>query len=224
MIRQSKAEKQSIPGVVLLHGLGRTHRSMRPVEKRLNREGYLVVNAGYPSRKEDIQTLAMAVIPDAVERLQHAGVTDISFVTHSMGAILLRWYNQNYPIARMNRVVMLSPPNQGSELVDRLGHHWWFKAFNGPAGRQLGTTSGSLPSSLGPVNFPAGILTGTRAATPVLSWMIPRPNDGKVSVLRAKVDGQQDFLTVPYSHSFIMCHKPVLDLLVVFLQHGRFNN
>lgn len=218
-----KAEQRHIPGVILLHGLGRTHRSMRPVEKRLNREGYVVVNTGYPSRKEDIQALALSVIPNAVEQLLRDGATEISFVTHSMGAILLRWYSQQYPIARMKRVVMLSPPNQGSELVDRLGHYWWFKAFNGPAGSQLGTTPDSLPNSLGPVSFPAGILTGTRAATPVLSWMIPGPNDGKVSVRRAKVDGLQDFLTVPYSHSFIMCHKPVLDLVVAFLQHGRFS-
>lgn len=218
------AEIETSQGVILLHGLSRTRRSMRPVEKRLKREGYLVVNAGYPSRKEEIETLALSVIPDAVERLSRIGAAEISFVTHSMGAILLRWYNLHHPISRIRRVVMLAPPNQGSELVDRLSHYWWFKAFNGPAGCQLGTNHDSLPNRLGPVDFPTGIITGTRPTTPILSSMIPAPNDGKVSVNRAKVEGMDDFMTVPYSHSFVMWHKQVLDLVVAFLRNGRFSS
>lgn len=196
---------------------------MRPVANRLQREGYLVVNAGYPSRKKDIQTLALTVLPSAVDRLQRAGATELYFVTHSMGAILLRWYIRHHPMDRLVRVVMLCPPNQGSELVDKLGQSWWFKAFNGPAGCQLGTTEDSLPNRLGPVPFATGVITGTRAATPLLSRMIPGPSDGKVSVARARVEGVEDFLTVPYSHSFIMWHTEVLDQVVAFLKHGRFN-
>ena len=49
---------------------------------------------------------------------------------------------------------MLSPPNQGSEVVDALKHMAIFKWFNGPAGQQLGTDSNGIATRLGPIRSP----------------------------------------------------------------------
>jgi triacylglycerol lipase len=208
-------------GVVLLHGLARTSRSMRPLAEHLERQGYSVVNVGYPSRRNSIEILALSAIPPAVAALQRLGVSRIHFVTHSMGGILLRTFLATESLAELGRVVMLSPPNQGSELVDSLRRFAWFQLGFGPAGGQLATGAGELPARLGPATFPVGILTGNRPAIG-LSAFFPGPSDGKVSVERAQLAGMADFLVLPCGHALIMRHRLVHKQVVHFLETGRF--
>ncbi len=216
----NKEKKDS--GVILLHGLARTKRSMGSLAKALKRAGYSVVNGGYPSRRDPVEALAAEVISQAIDELRQQGLTKIHVVTHSMGGILLRSYLASNEIEELGRVVMLSPPNRGSELVDALAHYWWFRLFNGPAGCQLGTNPDSVPNRLGPVDFETGVITGNRPLNPFFARLIPGESDGKVSVERARVDGMTDFLVLPYSHSFIMVRKVVIDQVLHFLQYGVF--
>ncbi len=212
--------------VILLHGLARTTGSMRRMEKALQKSGYLTCNMGYPSRKYPVGYLAEKYIPLAMEAC--LGKTDekklqkIHFVTHSMGGILVRYYLARHVVANLGRVVMLAPPNHGSEIVDKLGDKWWFRRFNGPGGCSLGTESGSAPNSLGPANFPVGIITGNRSFDPLFSRMVARPNDGKVSVASAHLNGMRDFLVVPLGHTFIMTNKEVIRQAIFFLAQGKF--
>ncbi|MBV5318674.1 MAG: alpha/beta fold hydrolase [Desulfobulbaceae bacterium] len=208
-------------GAVLLHGLARTRRSMRPLAVYLERQGYTVVNVSYPSRRYPAETLARLALPPAVAELRRGGIESIHFVTHSMGGILLRSYLASENLPELSRVVMLSPPNQGSEVVDHLGRYFWFRWFFGPAGCQLGTAESDLPLRLGPMPCPVGIIIGTLPALG-LSRFFPGPNDGKVSVARAQLAGMTDFLTLPYGHAFIMRHRPVLAQVAFFLENGRF--
>ncbi len=53
--------------------------------------------------------------------------------------------------------------------------------------------------------------------------VIPGPDDGKVAVHRARVEGMTDFLVVPHSHTFIMTRPRVHAEVVHFLRHGRFD-
>ena len=123
---------------------------------------------------------------------------------------------------------MLSPPNQGSEVIDKLGSLPIFYLLNGPAGRQLGTDKDSVPRQLGSFNFDAGIITGYKTINPLLSLLIPGKNDGKVSVERARIKGMKDFLVVPSTHSFIMllCNEPILStrLCIIFRKVISTNN
>lgn len=208
-------------GVILLHGLARTRRSMRPLAAYLERRGYGVVNVGYPSLREPIEILARSAIPPAVAALRREGVSCIHFVTHSMGGILFRAFLAVESLPELGRVVMLSPPNQGSELVDSLCRSAWFRLVFGPAGCQLGTGTGELPVRLGPAAFSLGIITGNRPAIG-LAHFFPGPSDGKVSVERAQLAGMADLLVLPYGHSLIMRHRPVQEQVVHFLATGRF--
>lgn len=208
-------------GVILLHGLARTSRSMRPLAAYLERQGYGVVNAGYPSRHGTIKILARSAIPPALAELRRQGATTIHCVTHSMGGILLRAFLATESLPELGRTVMLCPPNQGSELVDSLNRFAWFRLLFGPAGCQLRTGPDELPTLLGPAEFPLGIITGNRPAIG-LSGFFAGPSDGKVSVERAQLEGMADFLILPYGHSLIMRHRSVQEQVVHFLINGRF--
>jgi triacylglycerol lipase len=218
-----------IPGwgeecVVLLHGLARTDRSMKDLATALADAGYTTVNLRYPSREKTIEQLAVEVVPEGLRRCREAESNTVHFVTHSMGGILLRYYLSLHPIPEIGRVVMLSPPNQGSAAADAMLNNPVYVWFNGPAGLQLGTGPDGIAASLGPVDFPLGIITGNRAAfyDSWLSDMIPGEDDGKVSVARAKVEGMTDFLVLPYAHSFIMEEEEVISQTLHFLRQGMF--
>lgn len=206
--------------VVLLHGLGRSHRSMRPLERFLEAAGYRVVNLGYPSRSHSVEELVETV---AAELAACCGstVTAPHFVTHSLGGILLRAYQAAHEPAGVGRVVMLSPPNHGSQVVDRIPDEL-LESVLGPAALQLGTGSSSVAHRLPPVDFELGIITGDRSFNPLFSWWLPGDDDGKVTVESARVDGAEDFLVVPYSHTWIMQRDQVMRQVLAFLGTGRF--
>ena len=119
---------------------------------------------------------------------------------------------------------MLSPPNQGSEVVDKLSHLALYQWLNGPAGMELGTDKAALPVILGAADFELGVITGKYSINPILSQLIPGPDDGKVAVERAKLDGMADFLVVGSAHPFIMQNDQVIRQTLYFLQYGYFNH
>ena len=207
--------------VILLHGLGRTSRSMRPIERHLEEYGFCVININYPSRKLPIEELAKYIQAEIEKQCTDKEV-NIHFVTHSMGGIILRFYLGKNHLENLGRVVMLSPPNKGSEIVDTLRKFFIFSMLIGPAGLQLGTNQDSIPNTLGPVNFDLGIITGKSSLNPIFSLIIPGDDDGRVSVERSKVSGMKDFMVVPHSHSFIMRSSQVADQVTYFLKSGRF--
>ncbi len=195
---------------------------MKKMDKALSESGYLVHNTTYPSTEKPVDELASEVIPTAVASCNKEGDRPIHFVTHSMGGILIRYFLQTNELDNLGRVVMLSPPNQGSEVIDKLSGVPGFTAIHGPAGVQLGTDEDDVPSQLGPATFDLGIITGNRSINIFLSMMIPGPDDGKVSIERAKLEGMSDFLVVPHTHPFIMKSKLVIRQVLYFLEHGRF--
>jgi hypothetical protein len=208
--------------VVLLHGLARTWRSMRFLDRRLTQEGFHTCNVAYPSRKHPVETLAADFVLPAILEAFGEGSGPIHFVTHSLGGVIVRQLAASGAPITFGRVVMLAPPNGGSEVVDRLRNWWLFRAVNGPAGSQLGTEADSLPNTLGPAPFEVGIIAGSRSINLFLSTMIKGVNDGKVSLERAKLEGMADFLVVPASHPFIMNNREAVDQTVYFLRHGTF--
>lgn len=206
--------------VIVLHGMGRSYRSMNRMAKHLRAAGYTVHNLGYPSTRYNIETLCEKYLPNKIKSLQNHQA--IHFVTHSLGGILIRQYLQHHSLPAGSRIVMLAPPNHGSQVADKLMNWKIYQWFNGPAGQQLGTGSDSVPNQLGAIAQETGIITGNRSIYPPISWWIPGDNDGLVGVESAKLEGMQDFLVLPCGHTLIMNHKTVIKQTIQFLKSGRF--
>ncbi|MCP4417500.1 MAG: alpha/beta hydrolase [Chloroflexi bacterium] len=196
---------------------------MTRLERHFNDLGYQVVNFTYPSRNHAIPELSCIALSRTLDICNQHNTHQIHFVTHSLGGILVRYFLKHNVIENLGRVVMIAPPNKGSQVVDVLRQMPGFRTVNGPAGAQLGTDAFSIPSHLGKVNYPVGVIAGSRSVNPILSLFLPGPNDGRVTIENAQVEGMTDFISIRASHPFIMSRPETISQAAAFIKNGRFN-
>ncbi len=209
-------------GVVLLHGILRSHLSMANLARLFQREGYRTLNINYPSSRFNIDGLADRIHPK-IERFAKSLGGPVHFVTHSMGGLLTRAYLARHRPAKLGRVVMLGPPNKGSEATDFWKNTWLYQTLYGPAGQQLGTDDRGPSSWEDVADYELGIIAGNRTVDPFHSSFIKGKNDGKVSVESTRLDGMKDHIVLPVTHSLMMYKRPVVHQTLHFLKHGAFD-
>ena len=207
--------------VVLLHGLTRTKSSMAYLKYRLSRDGYQVIDISFPSRDLPPEEL-IAHVDNQLRRLGLAETDQVHFVTHSLGGLIVRGLADLDWEPRLGRVVMLGPPNHGSELVDRFGAEKIFSLAYGATGQSLGTGDGQFPNRLGDAQFELGIIAGNRSINPVGSYLLPGDDDGVVSVEGARLQGMRDFIVLPVNHTTLILNPVVADQVLSFLTSGAF--
>lgn len=214
----------TLPGspacVFVLHGLARPSAT-ETLAAALRRTGFDARSVIYRSTSDSFEGM--------VERLAQAvsarssSCRQLDFVGYSLGALVIRAYLGESPPAQLGRVVMIAPPNQGSELADHLGAIWLFRRAAGAVAAQLGTAADSLPRRLPAPRYPLGIIAGDRASNPLGWLLIAGPHDGTVSVASTRLDGMSDFLLVHRTHHFIVRTPEVAAQTAAFLRNGRFN-
>ena len=212
----------SAPWVILLHGMAQTSLSMAPLAHDLRRAGYRVRNVGYPTRPHDVAGLAEHYLQPVVEGV--GTEQPVHLVTHSLGGILVRWYLQENELPEGSRIVMLAPPNHGSEVADFVRHWPIYRWVMGEVGQQLGTGPDSIVHRLRPISAEVGVIAGNHSLQPWFSWLLPGEDDGTVSVSSTRLDEMRDFLVVGASHTLVMFNREVLRQVKHFLQQGCFQH
>jgi len=208
--------------VVLVHGLWRSGWAMRSIANDLNDFAYQTVSISYPSTSMSIQDIAESYLPPAIEECKKGGAEQIHFVSHSMGAIVVRQYLQNNHLPLGSKVVMLSPPNQGSELSEKFGDAGWYKLIVGPSGVSLSKKEGGIISTLKAVKEPVGIIAAYRDWSLWPSSWLPEPNDGTVSVESMKLAEMNDFVLINSGHAMMRFNSNAQQQIRYFLSRGEF--
>lgn len=211
-------------GVVFLHGISRTFRSLHKMRRAIEAAGFSTLNVGYASRHKPLETLADDIHPAITDFI---GSRDgaIHFVCHSMGGLLARVYLARYRPMRLGRVVMLGTPNGGSEIADSLKGLLPYRLFFGPAGQQLVTRRDPATEALlPPVDYPVGVIAGNRTLDPISSiFFLPGANDGRVTVANTKLEGMADHVVISADHALMVRHPQAIAQTIAFLQRGVFD-
>ena len=212
--------------VVLLHGILRSKTDMLLLNNFFEKNGYDTLNILYPSREKSLEDLT-EFVHEKIQNCPHYHGTNtiLNFVTHSMGGLIARYYIATHCPENLGKVVMLGPPNTGSEFADWLTETEIlapaFKAIFGPAGAQLGTKYKHIDDD---INYPLGVIAGNLSINPLAPWILDGEHDGIVPVERTKIEGMTDHIVIPATHSFMMFNGEVMDQALYFLKHNRFDH
>ncbi len=205
--------------VILLHGMGRSPFLFRDMERALRAAGFDAVAVSYPSLTRDIAGHA-----DQIEHLLESArdVEKVSFVSHSLGGLVVRevlnrngaWRDE----LALGRVVMIAPPNQGSELAESVAdlppYHW----IGGPAASEIAAGPPFAPVSPEiEVAIIAGGTDGGNGFNPLLS----ENNDGVVTVSETRLPGARDHIVVRALHTVIAGDPQTIAATRKFLETGR---
>ncbi len=198
--------------VVLLHGLWRSVWAMEEPATFLNERGFDTVNLPYPSFRK-----SMEKIVDHVAEAVGSSDKPTHFVTHSMGGIVARHLAARYPELVTGRVVMLAPPNQGSEIIDWLEDSPLGQVALGPGGMSLSTEKVQRDVPGFQSGGEVSVIMGSKNLVPVFDFLLEGENDGVVTVEGGKVDGLTRLEVMDADHTFIMGNKRVLEKVAEIL-------
>ncbi len=203
--------------IIFLHGFLGGHHNFDEISSFTKRLGYHNVVEEYSTFSGGVDEISEDFIPRSLKKAQNAKT--INIVTHSMGALLLRSYLSRHKIPNLGRVVMISPPNHGSEVADKMSQYdWWVSMFGG-AGMDLRT---SVEFPLMPDDVEFGIIAGTASWNYFSKDWIKGVDDGWVGEESTKLEGMSDFITVESSHGLITENESAINQTAYFLAHGHF--
>ncbi|MDH3655557.1 MAG: alpha/beta fold hydrolase [Myxococcales bacterium] len=190
--------------VVLLHGLGRTRRSLARLDGALREAGFTTARLDYPSTRQSIQEHAATL----AELLDHIPTPNrLSFVSHSLGGLVIRQLLRHDAPWRsaIDRIVMIAPPNRGASLAGSLDKGGVMRGILGPS---YGQIAEGFAATLPVPEVPVAIFAGDAAGV---------PGDGLVTVDETRLEGASEHHVVPAIHTFVMNHPSVIRGAVSFL-------
>ena len=208
--------------VYLIHGFGGFRFTMTKIEKSIKNEQYQTLNYGYKSFN-DLDTIGKQLYL----RIKESHVDTISFVTHSMGALLVRsmlqYSAKDKYFPKIFRIIMIAPPNKGTEIADFYSSFGIVNYFFGPNVQYMKTDSDSYANRLPkPYDSEIGIIAGIRGKKHGYNLFLNGDNDGGIKPERTKIGIEKDYITVIGQHNFLLGKKYVSKLVIEFLKNGSF--
>lgn len=217
--RDRKLPPMSGRAVILVHGIIRSSKSFAPMKVELEKAGYHVFGFDYPSTRVEIPAAA-EYLKQCVASLE--GITEINFVAHSMGGLLVRASLRDDPDPRIRRIVMLAVPNLGARMANVLQRNTLYRLVYGPAGQQLIEDGDGFISQLPTPPCEFALISGARGTPAGFNPLIPDDDDGTISLACTRLPGAKDFMTVHALHSFLMRDPDVIAATARFLRTGAF--
>ncbi len=132
---------------------------------------------------------------------------------------MVQTYLKNHPLSKVDKIIMLSPPNHGSPLANALQNNRLAQRILGPTLQEL-TTQHPAASFNG--HYKIGIIAGNKSVNPFGGLFFHEPNDGIVPVSSMRMQEMSDFRVVPVTHTFIMRNDEVMAQIICFLKQGHF--
>jgi hypothetical protein len=195
------------------------------LEDGLKKSGYSVKNYGYNSLYTDLDTLGLKLYREIAEIPEDS----VSFVTHSMGALVVRsMYNyldtaRRFPV--INKMVMLAPPNKGAEIADFFSSNALINTLLGPNLVKMRTDSCSYANKLPlPNRGEAGVIIGIKKKHFWFNSSIKEKNDSYLTPQRAILGIEKDLAIINEVHTLMTVKTLVIDLVCRFLKSGSFTN
>ena len=217
--REQKLQRMTGNGVMLIHGITRSSKSMSAFREPLRKAGFHVFPFDYPSTRVEIPESAdyLRQVIDSLE-----GIETLHIVAHSMGGLVTRAYMSQQSDPRIKRFVMIGSPNSGAELADIMSDkaNFVFKPLLGPAGQQLVTDSGGLIARLPTPTCDFAVIAGGRGGKG-FNPLIPGDDDGIVSVASTRLPGASDFLQVGSVHLRLLKSPEAISSAIRFLETGK---
>jgi len=209
--------------VYVIHGFGGFTLQMEKINQGLIKEGFLTENYSYHSLSEELDSLGL----DLFQKIKHENFDTVSFVTHSMGALVVRsmyqYLNTSAHFPKIFRIVMLAPPNKGTELADIYSGPVT-KFLLGPNVEHMKTDPDSYTNKLPVPDCEIGIIAGIKGKKPWFNPFLKEDNDGNVSLSLTKLGNEKDSAIVHSTHGLMTQEKKVIKLIVSFLKTGSFAN
>lgn len=215
--------------VILLHGLCRSWMSMQPMAEHLETQGFTAIQFRYASSRKGVADHA-GHLKRVIDGLPPE-VTEINFVAHSLGNIVIRHYVADCKNSkslrmdpRINRMVMLGPPNQGSRMARLMKDSLAFKLVAGASGAELSIGWDRLSQKLATPDFEFGIIAGGYGSedAPYSNILLPGLDDFTVSKEETMLAGADDFLIKPLVHTTMIRNQDAMESTARFLKAGFF--
>ena len=209
--------------VLLVHGIARSTGTFSDLKPALQAAGYDAAAISYPSTRGSIESHAEG-LSLLLDRLQ--GTTQVSFVTHSMGGLVVRhllsrerdWMQR----LEVSSVVMIAPPNRGSAVARLLKGLLPYRLIYGQSGQQL------IPEAVlqmpVPLGFPIAIVAGGKGDGQGYNPFLEGDDDGTVKVAETLLPGAQGPIVVSAVHATISNHPTTIAATLRFLNHSRFKS
>jgi hypothetical protein len=204
--------------VVLIHGIMGWKDRWSPMMSTLRQRGFEPVDVNYPSTRADIgdHVRQLALVIDNLPEHE-----ELNFITHSMGALLIRRLLADQSTCRPRRVVMIAPPNSGVVSADLMHDLFAYHLVFGPSGQQLITGVASYVRGLPPPPCEFAVIAGGRGDGSGYNPLIEGDDDGVVDVEGTRLEGMSDFLLVDRVHNTIQSAPEVIAAALNFLESGR---